>query len=181
AARIDPLGRRPQHGPDTAHRVIRLVALYGRPYPLARQRAFDEESLALAQGDAARPPVQGLDVQLDRVGHGFRGPPVDGPPLREDRVRSPEVMACAAKFMAATAPSDRCRPAWGCPPAPWRSRVRCAACAAHAPRPPPPPPPGREHKGARRARHARPRSEEHTSELQSRENLVCRLLLEKKK
>src|SRR5690606_39440584 len=27
----------------------------------------------------------------------------------------------------------------------------------------------------------RPRSEEHTSELQSRENLVCRLLLEKKK
>src|SRR6266511_6492956 len=28
---------------------------------------------------------------------------------------------------------------------------------------------------------APPRSEEHTSELQSRENLVCRLLLEKKK
>src|SRR5690606_40878305 len=28
---------------------------------------------------------------------------------------------------------------------------------------------------------AAPRSEEHTSELQSRENLVCRLLLEKKK
>src|SRR5436309_10724127 len=28
---------------------------------------------------------------------------------------------------------------------------------------------------------ARTRSEEHTSELQSRENLVCRLLLEKKK
>src|SRR5207302_11058227 len=27
----------------------------------------------------------------------------------------------------------------------------------------------------------RPRSEEHTSELQSRENIVCRLLLEKKK
>src|SRR5436309_5039057 len=32
---------------------------------------------------------------------------------------------------------------------------------------------------SRRARRAR--SEEHTSELQSRENLVCRLLLEKKK
>src|SRR5690606_39972163 len=31
------------------------------------------------------------------------------------------------------------------------------------------------------ARHRRGRSEEHTSELQSRENLVCRLLLEKKK
>src|SRR5439155_12295455 len=33
---------------------------------------------------------------------------------------------------------------------------------------------------ARRAR-SRPRSEEHTSELQSRGHLVCRLLLEKKK
>src|SRR5690606_41977558 len=33
--------------------------------------------------------------------------------------------------------------------------------------------------GSRRS--ARTRSEEHTSELQSRENLVCRLLLEKKK
>src|SRR5690606_41853723 len=31
------------------------------------------------------------------------------------------------------------------------------------------------------ARNATTRSEEHTSELQSRENLVCRLLLEKKK
>src|SRR5256885_6920611 len=36
--------------------------------------------------------------------------------------------------------------------------------------------------GDRRAQHARrPRSEEHTSELQSPCNLVCRLLLEKKK
>src|SRR5207302_9822678 len=34
--------------------------------------------------------------------------------------------------------------------------------------------------GARSTSHCR-RSEEHTSELQSRENLVCRLLLEKKK
>src|SRR2546430_11026186 len=34
--------------------------------------------------------------------------------------------------------------------------------------------------GARRDR-ATPRSEEHTSELQSQSNLVCRLLLEKKK
>src|SRR5690606_41196971 len=32
-----------------------------------------------------------------------------------------------------------------------------------------------------RAHHVGARSEEHTSELQSRENLVCRLLLEKKK
>src|SRR2546427_9507229 len=33
----------------------------------------------------------------------------------------------------------------------------------------------------RRRRGTRPRSEEHTSELQSQSNLVCRLLLEKKK
>src|SRR2546430_12384066 len=32
-----------------------------------------------------------------------------------------------------------------------------------------------------RRRHPKPRSEEHTSELQSQSNLVCRLLLEKKK
>src|SRR5688572_31019504 len=32
-----------------------------------------------------------------------------------------------------------------------------------------------------RERHVRERSEEHTSELQSQSNLVCRLLLEKKK
>src|SRR3712207_8427540 len=35
--------------------------------------------------------------------------------------------------------------------------------------------------GPARAGAARPRSEEHTSELQSRQYLVCRLLLEKKK
>src|SRR5688572_31498024 len=34
---------------------------------------------------------------------------------------------------------------------------------------------------ASRATRGRPRSEEHTSELQSQSNLVCRLLLEKKK
>src|SRR2546429_6512587 len=34
---------------------------------------------------------------------------------------------------------------------------------------------------SRRSRNSRPRSEEHTSELQSRLHLVCRLLLEKKK
>src|SRR5690606_41828961 len=38
-----------------------------------------------------------------------------------------------------------------------------------------------EHVDARRDRGTLGRSEEHTSELQSRENLVCRLLLEKKK
>src|SRR5690606_42156546 len=39
----------------------------------------------------------------------------------------------------------------------------------------------REAGAVRRAGWRGPRSEEHTSELQSRENLVCRLLLEKKK
>src|SRR3712207_7426923 len=44
-------------------------------------------------------------------------------------------------------------------------------------------PGGRGAKLARELRHARPRlrSEEHTSELQSRQYLVCRLLLEQKK
>src|SRR5258706_6785805 len=40
--------------------------------------------------------------------------------------------------------------------------------------------PRSRNRGAARA-HSRPRSEEHTSELQSLTNLVCRLLLEKKK
>src|SRR5207237_8026271 len=39
----------------------------------------------------------------------------------------------------------------------------------------------RRHRPSRRSRRARARSEEHTSELQSHLNLVCRLLLEKKK
>src|SRR6266700_7254251 len=43
------------------------------------------------------------------------------------------------------------------------------------------PVPDPEQAGLLQVRHGDPRSEEHTSELQSRENLVCRLLLEKKK
>src|SRR2546422_4029926 len=43
------------------------------------------------------------------------------------------------------------------------------------------PPAGRHQGAARRARRRGGRSEEHTSELQSRLHLVCRLLLEKKK
>src|SRR2546427_6850070 len=39
----------------------------------------------------------------------------------------------------------------------------------------------RQHKCRRESKEALPRSEEHTSELQSQSNLVCRLLLEKKK
>src|SRR6266511_6333824 len=41
--------------------------------------------------------------------------------------------------------------------------------------------PGRRGPGGSAGTPPDPRSEEHTSELQSRENLVCRLLLEKKK
>src|SRR5438270_6006371 len=52
----------------------------------------------------------------------------------------------------------------------FRSESRC----------PKPPPSGRCSR-PRCARRARFRSEEHTSELQSQSNLVCRLLLEKKK
>src|SRR6266511_4340173 len=46
-----------------------------------------------------------------------------------------------------------------------------------------PQPPNREweRRAVQGGAHSDPRSEEHTSELQSRENLVCRLLLEKKK
>src|SRR5437773_4031446 len=39
---------------------------------------------------------------------------------------------------------------------------------------------GRDARGAGRARWLTPRSEEHTSELQSHHDIVCRLLLEKK-
>src|SRR2546428_11940169 len=52
-----------------------------------------------------------------------------------------------------------CLPSWSCAASPPANR---------AGRPP-------------RSTSARPRSEEHTSELQSRSDLVCRLLLEKKK
>src|SRR5688572_32461204 len=41
--------------------------------------------------------------------------------------------------------------------------------------------PGSERRAGDGRRARRPRSEEHTSELQSQSNLVCRLLLEKKK
>src|SRR5688572_31073699 len=41
--------------------------------------------------------------------------------------------------------------------------------------------PSRDDGDLDRGRHPRARSEEHTSELQSQSNLVCRLLLEKKK
>src|SRR2546421_9570635 len=55
----------------------------------------------------------------------------------------------------------------------FRSLVVARLCAAGEP--------GRGGDRPREVSCARPRSEEHTSELQSRSDLVCRLLLEKKK
>src|SRR5690606_39924238 len=69
-----------------------------------------------------------------------------------------------------------------CPaPASRRGPVRLRPLGAAAPRSAPPPGPVRPPGSQRRRRSRLFRSEEHTSELQSRENLVCRLLLEKKK
>src|SRR5690606_21418350 len=55
----------------------------------------------------------------------------------------------------------------------YRRRWTGEARPRHGPSPRGPPERGRASRGT-------PRAEEHTSELQSRENLVCRLLLEKK-
>src|SRR5438874_2984957 len=54
-----------------------------------------------------------------------------------------------------------------------QARMDTLHCAAGSPR--------RQGKGKRRPAASYARSEEHTSELQSRRDLVCRLLLEKKK
>src|SRR3712207_7850355 len=60
-------------------------------------------------------------------------------------------------------------------------RPPSAAAAVPGKRPPPPSPAPPPPRGAAPAgRPGRTRSEEHTSELQSRQYLVCRLLLEKK-
>src|SRR5688572_32630750 len=78
---------------------------------------------------------------------------------------------------------------------PYTTLFRSRAVTPRSSRAPAPPPPrappssGARLRPARRARAAAPprrhccpgRSEEHTSELQSQSNLVCRLLLEKKK
>src|SRR5207302_11222533 len=74
------------------------------------------------------------------------------------------------------------------PPAAWRKRSRLSTSVTSRRSAPPPAPacsdsaPGSAPSKASSPRTRRTgRSEEHTSELQSRENLVCRLLLEKKK
>src|SRR3989475_6133763 len=84
--------------------------------------------------------------------------------------------SCASSSCAASAPRRL-----GEAPPPWRRK--CSASSSTSPR--------RSRSGGRctgttwsryqRSSRKRPRSEEHTSELQSQSNLVCRLLLEKKK
>src|SRR5690606_41462777 len=66
---------------------------------------------------------------------------------------------------------------------PYTTLFRSPGASAGRPRLPPRGRPGRRPAAAPSPSGQRrlPRSEEHTSELQSRENLVCRLLLEKKK
>src|SRR3712207_7922546 len=71
---------------------------------------------------------------------------------------------------SAGSPAPASRPA---APPPSRRRRTSVARA--------PDPARRSPNGGRARRTAGPRSEEHTSELQSRQYLVCRLLLEKKK
>src|SRR2546429_2631208 len=64
---------------------------------------------------------------------------------------------------------------WECPLRAARAALRCARCRGQS-RPPAP----HRRAGAPSVAVRRDRSEEHTSELQSRLHLVCRLLLEKK-
>src|SRR2546422_5758211 len=68
---------------------------------------------------------------------------------------------CSSDLIRPCSSAAACRGTW-----PWRSSVACRSCTA----------PSRSDTRPRESR-----SEEHTSELQSRLHLVCRLLLEKKK
>src|SRR5690606_40119237 len=72
--------------------------------------------------------------------------------------------SCATRTAVGPAPANRAR----------TGRRRATEARARVS------PPARYGPAPRRAAPAPARSEEHTSELQSRENLVCRLLLEKK-
>src|SRR5699024_1459329 len=99
------------------------------------------------------------------------------------RTCTPETWACARG-----ATNGHCWPRWARPAPgsapPWASEPRGGVLAADAPDPPR----VQRNVGCRSAELKRTqrcprqwRSEEHTSELQSRFDLVCRLLLEKKK
>src|SRR5207244_6791106 len=94
--------------------------------------------------------------------------------LRLRRPPTPTLFPYTTLFRSCVPPAAARPPrpaAGGCP------RRRAAAQPALRPRPRRP---LRRHPGRRAAMPA-PRSEEHTSELQSPDHLVCRLLLEKKK
>src|SRR3712207_7262118 len=73
------------------------------------------------------------------------------------------------------------RPAPPPPPDPPAAAARSETPSSPPHPTPPPPHPPRRPRRRGQARPVRRRSEEHTSELQSRQYLVCRLLLEKKK
>src|SRR5690606_41111659 len=110
-----------------------------------------------------------------------RPPPAESvqPPLSFTRRYRTFPLSCVcesphgAAFPPNTGPAGDSTPAECAPRSPHRSPRPAAAPAGHIPRRRT----GRYTTG--RPRTAAPRSEEHTSELQSRENLVCRLLLEK--
>src|SRR5690554_4619891 len=91
----------------------------------------------------------------------FKGTPAAIPVLGQTRLQSPA---------SGPAPGSSRPPAPYAPPAgnnpPVTAHPHCCNCLSGY---------------GRRVRTLQPRSEEHTSELQSRPHLVCRLLLEKKK
>src|SRR5699024_11943583 len=78
--------------------------------------------------------------------------------------------ACSAASKARISPARTCS----------SSRTPRPRATPHSPQWLPPGKPARTLSAWRRSWTATPRSEEHTSELQSRFDLVCRLLLEKK-
>src|SRR5690606_39533095 len=83
-----------------------------------------------------------------------------------------------------SATGGRRRPSSSPRPPPWppgRPAPPCPCADSSSPRSPPSSQAGSACSAGACCRTWAPRSEEHTSELQSREKLVCRLLLEKKK
>src|SRR5690606_41320616 len=82
------------------------------------------------------------------------------------RLAPPRVATPRATSLAATLPPSQCPCPWTAGSAPrWPRRLRSTPFQASV---------------ASSTPSSNPRSEEHTSELQSREKLVCRLLLDKK-
>src|SRR5690606_42082960 len=87
------------------------------------------------------------------------------------RTPRPPLLPYTTLFRSATGPQQTAPRE---PPACGTSRTHARTCPTRVPAPP-------DRRPRRRVLSCHHRSEEHTSELQSRENLVCRLLLEKKK